>query len=368
MDVASLTKELISIDSQNPPGKEREIAGYISDFLEDTGLRSEMLSFGDGRYNVVADFGRGDGLAIGGHTDTIPIGNTDTWKRNPFGEISKGEVYGIGASDMKGGVACALSAVSSLEYDKAKRKVVLLFVGDEEVAFGGSDWILHNRRDLLDGVKYGIMGEPTYNDIAVAQKGIYPTKFKLYGKPAHGSKPWLGKNSIMMAKNLLDGLQKLGNSLEDRKDELLGHGTINVGKISGGIKVNVVPEYCEIEVDRRLIPSETFESVASQYQEIISKIDGKVEIELMYNPRMPMGIHEDSEIVKMLRDLTGAKSVGKTGYTECEMYHRELGIDFVSFGPGNSSQAHTIDEFVEIKKLEECATAYRNIIGRWAGV
>jgi succinyl-diaminopimelate desuccinylase len=146
-----LAKKLISINSENPPGNEREIAFFIRDFLDDLDIETRLIKFGKNRYNLIASIGKGNGLMLNGHMDTVPIGNVENWEFNPFGEIKNGKLYGRGAADMKGSLACMLTALQNLLRSKAefKRRLLLVFVGDEEVRFAGSEFLIKNYRDVL---------------------------------------------------------------------------------------------------------------------------------------------------------------------------------------------------------------------------
>ncbi len=314
MDEDKLTLELVRINSENPPGNEKQIAKFIFDYLEGLGASPEIIEFDKNRTNVVAEIGREKGLMLCGHMDTVPIGDENLWKQNPFGEISRGKVYGRGSSDMKGGIASILTAVGKVNLSKLKRKLLLTFVADEEARLRGSTWLLENRKGIFRDVEYGVIAEPTDMKIQIAQKGVVDIKVKFGGKSAHGSMPWLGENAIVKATKFVTELEKL-NSKMKIKDNLLGKGSVNIGKISGGTKVNVVPDYCELEIDRRVVPGETPERVVKQIKEVSRRLKLNAEMEVVL-ARKPFKLNESSEIVRLVRILAGTKTFGATGYTE----------------------------------------------------
>lgn len=364
MNEIELTQELVRINSENPPGNEKQVAYFIHDYLQDLKLEPEIIEFEPNRFNVIAYVGKGNGLALGGHMDTVPIGMIDNWKHDPFGgEVIGKKLYGRGSCDMKSGIACILASLLRINLTNIKRKLVLLFVADEEVDSKGSKWIIENRKEILRDVKAGIMAEPTYNKIRIAQKGIFRTCIKFRGRSAHGARPWLGDNAISKAATFISALDKLNHKL--KKDSMLGHGTINIGKISGGTKVNMVPNYCEIEIDRRLVPSETPNTALKEYRKVLRKLGIKAEIEVMGEPRLAMRLPASSVIVKTIGNIVESETVGESGYTESELFYRECGIEFVSFGPGNPKQAHIDDEFVEIGKLRESTYMFKNLLRKW---
>jgi len=366
MDEVKLLQQLVKINSENPPGNEREIAFFIRDFLDDLGVETKLMKFGKNRYNLIASIGKGNGLMLNGHMDTVPVGNVENWKFNPFGEIKNGKLYGRGAVDMKSGLACVLTALQNLIKRKVefKRKLLLAFVGDEEVALAGSKFFVENYKEFLKDVKYGIIAEPTNFSITIAQKGIADIKVKIRGKAAHGSGPELGDNAIYKACDFIQELRKLNENLKRRKDALLGSGTINVGKITGGTKVNIVPDYCEIEIDRRIIPGETPQIAKKQIEKILKKLKIKGVVELLVS-RLPMKIPENSLVVKTLKEITGAKTRGEAGYTEAELYYRKCGIECVVFGPGNPNLSHVANEYIKIKDLKKGCIIFEKIIKKF---
>ena len=362
MNEIELTQELIKINSENPPGNEKEIAKYIKDFLEDLKIQAELIEFGKNRFNVVASIGSGKGLMLNGHMDTVPAGDLNKWKFDPFeGKIVNGKIYGRGASDMKGGLAAILTAVKNLAKEKFKKKLLLVFVGDEEVSLGGSKYLIKNRKDVFKDVKYGITAECNDLNLTVAQKGITSIKVKFKGKAAHGSRPELGDNAIYKAVEFIQELRKLIKKLKKNKNPLLGSGTINVGVIKGGTKINIVPDFCEVEIDRRLIPGETPKIAINQIKEILKKLKLKAEIESGIS-RLPMEINKNFELIRILNEIERFKMIGESGYTEIELYYRDAGIPCITMGPGLESQAHVINEFIPIKNLKKAIKIYEELI------
>jgi acetylornithine deacetylase/succinyl-diaminopimelate desuccinylase family protein len=355
-----LTRELIRINSENPPGNEREIAKFIKDFLEDLKISTELIEFEPNRFNAVASIGSGKGLMLNGHMDTVPAGGN--WKYNPFeGKIVNGKIYGRGASDMKGGLAAILIAVKNLSKEKFKKKLLLTFVADEEVALKGSEHLIKNRKEIFKNIKYGIMGECTDLRVRIAQKGIVQIKVKFKGKAAHGSKPELGDNAIYKATDFIQELKRLIEQLKKRRNIILGSGTINVGTINGGTKINVVPDFCNVEIDRRIIPGETPDYAIKQIRKILKKLKLKADIELGKS-RLPLQLSKSLELIKILKSITKTNLVGESGYTEAELFYRDAGVPCVSFGPGISELAHTANEYILIKNLKKATKIYEKII------
>ncbi|HLC59014.1 MAG TPA: M20 family metallopeptidase [archaeon] len=366
MNEIELTQELVKIDSQNPTTGEKEVSKYIYDFLLDLKIQSEMLEFEKNRYEVVAELGKGSGLMFNGHIDTVPVGDANKWKYDPFsGKIIGGKLYGRGSSDMKSGAACILAAVEKMKRTDLKRRLLLTFVGDEEVSQKGSNFIIKKRHDLLKDVEYGIFGESSSMKVTFAQKGIVHVKIKFRGKSVHGSTPERGVNAIEKAVKFLSNLEKLNPEMKRFGDPDLGAGTFNVGKISGGTKVNIVPDYCEVEIDRRLVPKENPKLALDQFKKILKLSGVNGEIEFLSESRPAMKIPKNSELVKLVQKFSGAKAEVSTGYMEAELFKTERGIDCVAYGPGLSECAHIVDEYVPVKNLEKATIVYGKLISAW---
>jgi acetylornithine deacetylase/succinyl-diaminopimelate desuccinylase family protein len=360
MNEMELTQELIRINSENPPGNEREVAKFIKDFLEDLKISTELIEFDSNRFNVVASIGSGKGMMLNGHMDTVPAGQN--WKIDPFeGKIVDGKIYGRGSSDMKGGLASILTAVKNLSKEKFKKKLLLTFVADEEVAMRGTKYLINNRKEIFKDVKYGLVAECNDLNITTAQKGITDITVKFKGKAAHGSMPELGDNAILKASDFIQEVKKLINELKKKRDSVLGSGTINVGVIRGGTKVNVVPDSCEVEVDRRMIPGETVQIAIKQIKNILKRLKINAEI-ITRNDRLPMKIDKNMEIIKILNSIGKFKLTGSSGYTEIELYYRDAGVPCITLGPGISDQAHVANEYIPIKNLQKAVNVYKRLI------
>ena len=198
MDVVKLTQELVKINSEDPPGNEENMARFIVKFMEGMDFKLTKIYPEKNRPILIFEKGKGEGLMLNGHMDTVPAG--DGWKYDPFGgKVVNGRVYGRGAVDMKGGLASVLAAAKKFSGKKFKRKLVLVFVPGEEVNLLGSDYLTSKKKNLLKDVKHGVIAEPTGMNITIAQKGIVEIGVIFKGKSAHGSKPELGDNAILKA-------------------------------------------------------------------------------------------------------------------------------------------------------------------------
>ena len=354
------------INSENPPGNEKGVAKYICDYLDDLKLDPELVEFGDDRYNVVASAGKGEGLMLNTHIDTVPVGKLENWRHDPFeAKIDNGKLYGRGSCDSKGNAAVLLSALQKFSKQQYKRKLLVTFVGDEEVGFGGSNYLIQNRKDLFKDVKYGVVSDCDMA-IMIAQKGVLHIKFTFKGKAAHGAYPELGVNAVTKAARFVAEVDGLKGGLTGKKDNFLGRGSINIGKIAGGTKVNIVPSHCEVSIDRRLTYGETVDYALSQFKKILIKLklDASANMEMLGEPRVAMKTSKDSKLVGMLQKISKLKIGKLSGYTEMELYHRKLGMECVAMGAANDT-AHSDNERVKIADLKKSSRIFESLIRKW---
>ncbi len=361
IDVVKLTSDLVNIRSQSEYDGEAGVAKYITEYLDDLGIVSETTEFSKGRCSVTASIGKGEGLMLNGHIDTVPIGDERKWKYGTEAKAVNGKLYGRGTSDMKGGVAAILASLPSISKSHLRRRLLLTFVADEEVSSRGSEWLIKNRPMLFNRVRYGIVAEPTDMNVQVAQKGHVVVDVTAKGLSAHGSKPELGHNAIV---DMSKFIMSLGRLKFKTRDRVLGKGTVNVGRISGGTAVNIVPDLCEISIDRRLVPGETDTIASSQIKSILNSLGISYEIKTR-GYRKPFALKPDSYIVRLLRSIVSSNLTGSTGYTEAELYNAKAGIECVVFGPGTKNIIHKPDEYVSILNLEKSKKYFSMVMQKW---
>ncbi|MDE1825299.1 MAG: M20/M25/M40 family metallo-hydrolase [Candidatus Micrarchaeota archaeon] len=357
--VVRLTKELININTENPPGREVEAARYMRSYLKGLGIRSEIIEFAPGRANIVAGIGKGEGIMLNGHIDTVPFPSN---RLGNLASVKAGRIYGRGAADMKGAVASILASLEGIDTENFRRRLLLVFVADEESKFKGSTYLLSKRKRLFKGVKYGIIAEPSGLKIRLGQKGILGVKVGFTGKMAHGSSPWLGDNAIYKAASFVQEIGKAREAVEvDKREE---KDTIAVTRINGGVAGNVIPDYCEVHIDKRVAQGSKTAAAFEQIKKIAKRHDNDARIEIKV-AREPYKIDPNSKLVKWLIGLTKAETYYARTYTEAELYGRIAGIECVVYGPGESRWSHDPNESVSIANLKRATETYRSIIKRW---
>ncbi|MCW1296814.1 MAG: M20 family metallopeptidase [Candidatus Parvarchaeota archaeon] len=371
MDATTLAKILISINTENPPGNEKEMVKFLTNFLEKEGF-SVYTQNVNGRENVIAYSSKPKDavLMLNAHMDTVPIGEKKNWKFNPLGEIKGKKLYGRGACDVKGAMAAAIIAGMEAIKEKLDKGFVFVFTCDEETLSEGAICLAKNKRKFLKNVKYAIITEPTNLKIVSCHKGVIQFLIKFFGKSAHASKPENGVNAIYNAVDFIREIRKFYEKV-NKSHYILGKPTFNVGIIKGGSKSNVVPNYCEIEIDRRIIPGENLMGVKYEFEKIIKKLrdknkNFKAEIDVVtshpafFTPEKSDIVKNVSAVLKKLK--MDANPIGVSYYTEAEIFSRTAKIDSIVIGPGNAKNAHTVDEFIKISDIQKAKEIYKEII------
>lgn len=371
-------RALIAAPSENPGGTEDEVADVVTGILTDLGADIRIVRSEEGRPSVVARIGSGERprLAWNGHLDTVPAGDPTSWSSGPFeGEVVNGRLVGRGACDMKGPIAAALAAVAALRRAglSLAGTLDLHLVADEELAGTHGTRVL--RDDGLLDQDAAIVGEPSEMEIALAERGGAWVTAVAHGKAAHGSQPHLGVNAILtMSRFLL----RLPEALPDRVHPLVGAPTVNVALVTGGSAPNVVPDRCEVEIDRRIVPGEEDpEEVLAPFRRLVENLvaerpDTRIEISLK-DWTEAAETTGDSAIASLVRDAVAAETgspppfVGFTGITDARFYINDAHIPTVIAGPGSLSLAHTANESIGVEEMVVAARAYARIFVGFLG-
>jgi acetylornithine deacetylase/succinyl-diaminopimelate desuccinylase family protein len=363
--------QLVAANTENPPGREIEVARYLADRLAGLGLAVEMRDIAEGRPNVVAHLDNGPGpvFAFNSHMDVVPAGSG--WSSDPFKLRSKdGCLIGRGACDAKGPIAGMIEAIRMLCAVRNRWSGTLLavFVVDEEVASRGARAFVRDRPQI----DLCVVGEPTSNTVVTAHKGSMRPVVRVRGVPAHSASPDKGENAVYKAASLLLMIEKHHRTLSASSHPLLGSPSLTVTRIHGGHADNVVPEACELLLDRRMLPGESEDDVRIQFEKLLAEaklLDG-VDAEIVEYRATTGGATEtraDQPIV-----LSAVKSAHRHGVTDdalhglqgaCDLVHfRSIGAQGIVLGPGALEVAHKPDEFVPEDELVASSLIYRDTV------
>ncbi len=377
-EVLAHARALLAAPSENPGGTEDEVARVAVEILTGLGAAPEVVRGEAGRPSVVAAFGSGSRpkLAWNGHLDVVPAGDPATWEHPPFaGTLAGGRLVGRGTADMKGAVGAALAAASAIVRSGVELRGTLelhLAADEERTGIHGTRVLWET--GLLDQDAC-IVGEPTELQLALAERGGAWVTAVARGTAAHGSRPHLGVNAITSMARFLLRIQEV---LPDLEHPLVGRPTVNAALISGGSAPNVVPDRCEVDIDRRLIPGEASAAeVLAPFERLAASIAAEhPEVDLSFAMREWTDAAEaplDSAIAALLRTAvteetgTPPADVGMTGITDARFYINEASIPTVICGPGSLAVAHTANESVALDELVAAARIYARTFVRFLG-
>ncbi|MGA6101857.1 acetylornithine deacetylase [Psychrobacter pocilloporae] len=319
-----------------------------------------------------------NGLVLSGHTDVVPVDGQD-WTSEPFTATIRGDkLYGRGACDMKGFIACALTmlpqAVQLSNSGQLRRPLHLALSFDEEVGCLGAPLILADLKARGITPDYCIVGEPTNMAMVVAHKGIAVYRCRVHGKSAHSSLIGQGVNAISYASRLVGYVDTLAEELSARDDNdalfTVPYSTLSVGTIHGGTATNIVPNLCEFTFDYRNLPHMTQDDILAPIQAKVAELNAQMQarapetgIELMQEESVPaMTDNNSAELQSLIAALTGDDERHKVAYATEGGQFTNAGIPTIICGPGSIEQAHKADEYVELSEIERCDAFLKKLL------
>ena len=373
-EIIELLVDLVRVPSVNPPADTRECSELIQRKFKQEKIDAEIVQGNDRRSNVVAGLrGQNNGktLLLNGHIDVVAPG--ENWTVDPFGgEIRNGKIYGRGTCDMKSGVVAMIAAMIGLKRSGVSFGGEIIFQGvaDEET---GSEWgtVYLLKNNIGKNADFAIVSEPTSLNVATGNRGLRWIDISVQGEAAHAGRPHLGINAVDYAAKLIQSINSMKFEVKNDFFEVPCP-SISVTMINGGSKVNIIPERCNISIDRRMIPGETSDSVAAELKQIIDalvKREKGLRVKLDMRPSYwdPYQVSENEPVVQAtigaVEEVMGAKPqiLGKAGCTDASHLFHSGGIPTVILGPGNEKLAHKADECIEIKNLVSAVPIFISI-------
>ena len=365
INVIELARQLVQTNTENPPGKEAPLASLLGDILEQHGFQVASYDLAPGRPNLIARLGAEPFLCLTGHMDTVPA-DPDEWTRDPFAaEIEDGQIYGLGSSDMKSGVAAIVASACETSAQPIKKGgLVLVLTAAEETGCQGAEHLAG--LEVLGSAGAMLIAEPTGMVPVVGHKGAMWVRALCTGKAAHGSRPEAGDNAIYKAARAISRIAEYKPAAPPHP--ILGLSTISVGTIQGGVKTNVVPAKAEFSMDVRLLPGQQPDEVLEELRRVLGpevEISGwKASEALMSDPEDPW----ISGVIELMTDLGGrpARPGGASYFTDGAALGRAMGNPpALVLGPGH--MAHQADEHCPVAEIELAARAYGRIMRDWLG-
>ena len=405
-NLPELVSKLIQMPSVNPPGYTVNVASFIRDWLSGLGFSSEFREYAKDKPNVIAKVGRGRPvLILNGHMDVVPPGDESRWVYPPFsGKVVEGRIYGRGATDMKGGLAVIMTVFAELAPIIEKQgSGTLIFSATADEETGGHPGV---EALVRDGVLIGdaaIVAEPSGSHrYYIGEKGLCQVRLVTRGKPAHGSLPILGDNAIMRLVRAINKAEELINEfnrgiklpseladavrnsaevyLEAARasglnltlsdfERVVGTVSFNPGVVRGGSKINMVPDYAELELDMRVPPGVSPSQVIDYLR---SGLSGTADVEVL-DTSEPNYTSPGELIVRLIHEGiekvlgTTPKPIIVTGATDGR-YFRARGIPTVVYGPGELAMAHAYNEYVTVDDLLRAYDVIAYVVRRFFGI
>ncbi|SDR64370.1 succinyl-diaminopimelate desuccinylase [Rhizobiales bacterium GAS191] len=379
----------VKAKSPNPPGDTREAAGFLCKFLDGKGIAYKIIAPQATMPNIVSSFtgpSAGRHLVLNGHIDVFPAGDGTGWKRDPWsGEVADGVVWGRGAADMKGGTSASFITYAYLHRIRGelKGKLTLTAVSDEETGGRwGTRYLLENHADecLGDCVLNGEPSSP--QTVRFGEKGALRVVLTVTTPGAHGAYAHRSASATKIAACLIQDLEKLTELEPQMPDEVrralappevhaatehgLGPGAsdyiskvvVNVGVVRGGLKVNMIPGECVMELDIRIpigLDQARLRAALSSILGAYPEVSMTVTEAHCYEPSWcdPKG-----EMLELIRAnahaVTGIlpQPITTLAGTDCR-YWRQRGIPAYVYGPspgnmGTKDEGVAVDEFLGV--------------------
>jgi acetylornithine deacetylase/succinyl-diaminopimelate desuccinylase family protein len=362
--------QLVGLRTENPPGHEIEAAHFLAGVLGQEGFSVVLDEYKPGRANLIARLENGPGptFALNTHMDVVPAG--EGWSSDPFVLREEGgRLYGRGACDAKGPLIAMVEAMRLLKADSTQWRGTLLgvFVADEEEASEGAKHFAAAR----PRIDYAVIGEPTSNETVIAHKGSLRPWVRVHGVSTHSGTPELGRNAIYDAAHIIaEVVAHHRGVVSRRKHPLVGQASLTITRAAAGVADNVVPDRCDLLLDRRIIPGEDEEEVKREIIDLVGAAAGRFGVcaEVTgYKPTTGGSAETPPDHPIVAVSVEASRRNGATGRTlgfegACDLVHfHAVGARGTVIGPGLLAQAHKPDEFVPVDEFIAASRIYRDV-------
>jgi len=381
-EMAALLSELVSVPTENPPGRNYQAcAALLERNLLEAGLTCErhqvpippdtLGSSSESAISLIASFGSGRRtLYFHGHYDVVPAQSQEQ-----FQAVRKDHfIFGRGSCDMKGGIVSMLYAMRALRECAVELhgRIALTLVPDEETGGArGSEWLAGQGLLGRDGIGM-LLAEPTSGVVWNANRGAITLRIKVLGKSARVGLQHRGENAFEQMARVVERLQELKREVEQRQtgyaigaEQTRNSILMLGGESGGGTNFNVVPEHCWFTVDRRINPEENLEAEKDRLIKLLEqcRCDGiRLEWEILQEGRSaacPADEHLGCALAQSVTAVAGQAPQFEMcpGLLEIRFY-AAMGIPAYAYGPGLLSVAHGPSEYVDLRKVRDCAAIY----------
>jgi acetylornithine deacetylase len=368
--VEALLAAMVAIDTVNPafggpPDGQARLGSHLEEIARSFGLHTRREAVANGLFNLIVTappLARDDWILFESHLDTVSVEGMTV---PPFALTDRdGRLHGRGACDTKGSGAAMLWALR--EYARTsnrRRNAGLVFVVDEEAGMTGAQAFARGALRTFDRVRGVIVGEPTGLRPVVAHNGALRWRTITRGVAAHSSDPSKGRSAISAMVHVVATLEQHFVPLATATHPLTGRAAASINVIRGGQAGNIIPDYCEIHCDRRLVPGESAETVLAERDRVLAGLE--VEHDDVYlAPTLPPETSADFHA--WLQPAFAAAGLDGTGlgapYATDASHYAAAGAPVVVLGPGDIAQAHTRDEWLARSALEQAVAFYGSLL------
>jgi acetylornithine deacetylase len=367
--IRDLLAELVAIDTTSR-NSNLELITFVEELLDANGIEHARVSNADGtKANLVAHIGPdvAGGVVLSGHTDCVPV-DGQPWTRDPFALAEDGgRWYGRGTSDMKGFLAVALGLVPAMAAASLTRPIQLALTYDEELGTLGAPSAVEGLLHTFPRPVVALIGEPTGMEVVTAHKGVRAFRVVVEGRDGHSSQPQHAANAIAAVSRIANHIDELSRAHRDAAVDPRfepPYTTFNLGIISGGQALNIVPRHAELTFEFRPVPVDDTTAIADDITRYAEQVvlpelrstigEGEVTFELLATARA-LGDEEDGAAEALARELSGYQGPSRTVPFATDGGHfQAAGLSTVVIGPGRIEQAHRADEWIEASQLAAC--------------
>lgn len=374
----SLLDKLVAFDTTSR-NSNLELIGHVENYLNELGAACFRAPSPEGdKANLFATFGQGraGGLVLSAHSDVVPALEPE-WDTNPFSLTEKGgRLYGRGTTDMKGYLACMLATVARIDMSRLETPLHLAVSFDEEIGCKGVGYLIDEmaRRDFQP--ETCVVGEPTSMRVVCSHKSAMAFECRITGRSAHSSQAPKGVNAIEYAARLIEFIRQVGLQLamsEPRQSQFeIPYSTLQTGVVQGGTAGNIVAGECFFRFDLRCLPGTTGEAIVSRIRTFVDGVllpemlarAPEAQIEIRSIGGVP-GFYEPitSPLTQRIHAIVGGPVGESVSYGTEAGYFQLAGLSVVVCGPGNMSDAHRANEFIEMSQLVACEAALAELLG-----
>ena len=350
---------------------------FIASSLKDKGFRTQKIKSSDpDKVGLYAEIGpQGEGILLSAHTDTVPT-EGQTWTSSPFSLRRDGErLYGRGTTDMKAYIACMLEAASLAAKSSLKQPLKLVLSYDEEIGCVGIKEMRPSLTKIIGKPRLCIVGEPTMMQLALGHKGKRALTAKCIGESGHSALAPRFVNALHLASDFISEIRKLQdwyakNGAQDEAYDI-PYTSFHVGKLNGGVALNMIPEEAELLLEYRHLPQDDPDTITGQIKDIGKTIASTygapaadIQIET-YNDYPGLEASVKDKGVKLATTLAETEKTIKVGFGTEAGYFAAMGIPTVVCGPGSmAEQGHKPDEYITTAQLGACSKMMERIVAK----